>query len=74
MLFSKSPFVSDKAEQFSYVQPFHKVKASVKKGESTVVNLPAKLQGKNVVIEIGSSNIQKFKTFYSSTLKVKYNE
>jgi hypothetical protein len=35
---------------------------------------PESLKGKNVVIEINSEGIQKFKTFYSSTLKVKVNE
>jgi hypothetical protein len=46
----------------------------VEKGKNTVVLLPDNLKGKNMVIEIGSSNIQRFKTFYSSTLKVKVNE
>lgn len=66
--------MSDTAEQFSYVQPFHRLKAQTKRGENTVVPLPAELKGKNVVIEISSSNITKFKTFYSSTLKLKINE
>jgi len=47
---------------------------TAKQGELTKIELPDGLKGKNVVIEINSDDIQKFKTFYSSELKVKFNE
>ena len=36
--------------------------------------MPLDLKGKNVVIEINSDDIQRFKTYYSSELKVRANQ
>lgn len=61
ILFSRSPFIQDQAEQFSYVKPFLVVeKKSAPAGQTTKVSLPEELKGKNVVIEINSEGIQKF--------------
>lgn len=74
ILFSRSPFVKDQAEQFSYVKPFHVFSQATEPTGNTVIALPSELKGKNVVIEINSTDIQKFKTFYSSELDVHIND
>lgn len=43
-------------------------------GGNTSIPLPNALKGKNVVIEINSDDVQKFKTFYASLLKVQLIE
>ena len=69
ILFSRSPFVKDEAKQFSFVKPFMKVEHSGSK-----IPMPAELSGKNVVIEVNSDDLQEFRTFYSSSLKLSINE
>ena len=74
ILFSRSPFIQKEAHQFSYVNPFLKLEQSTVLDQTTTVPLPIALQGKNVVIEINSDDIQEFKSFYSSNLMVEINE
>ena len=57
ILFSRSPFVQDQAEQFSYVKPHTKIVVNTEAGKVTKLSLPADLKGKNVVIEINSDDI-----------------
>ena len=57
ILFSRSPFVQDQAEQFSYVKPFTKLIKDTEVGKITHIPLPDELKGKNVVIEINSDGI-----------------
>jgi hypothetical protein len=47
-----------------------KIEKEALAGAITRIPLPDDLKGRNVVIEINSDEIQKFKTFYSSQLKV----
>lgn len=70
ILFSRSPFVKDQAEQFSYVKPFDILELDSNATGETKVELPSSMHSKNVVIEIDSGDIQMFKTFYSSKLKI----
>lgn len=74
ILFSRSPFVKDQAMQFSYVKPYQVLEQATEAGKLTKIALPKDLQGKNVVMEINSDELQVFKTYYSSQLKVHVNE
>jgi hypothetical protein len=60
ILFSRSPFVQNQAERFSYVKPCLEIKKSTVLGQNTKIALPDELKGKNLVIEINSNDIQKF--------------
>ena len=71
ILFSRSPFVKDEAKQFSFVKPFLKQTHSANLEK---ILMPADLIGKNVVIEVNSDDLQEFRTFYSSELRVQINE
>lgn len=64
ILFSRSPFVKDQTEQFSYVMPFKTIVQQTNNNGDTRIDLPADLKGKNLVIEINSDDIQQFKTFF----------
>lgn len=57
ILFSRSPFVKDQAEQFSYVKPFETLELDSNATGQTKVELPNSVQNKNVVIEIDSGDI-----------------
>lgn len=58
ILFSRSPFVQNEAEKFSYVKPFTELSVkSAAKGEKTVVPLPDSLNHKNVIIEVKSNEM-----------------
>lgn len=82
VLFSRSPFLSDETESFSYVMPFVQTlkdlvpedatEAQLNQFVTNQVELPEKLQGKNVncVIEIAGPGQPKFKTFFKNQLKV----
>ena len=74
ILFSRSPFVKDQAEKFSYVKPYHVLEQNSNNQEEVLVAMPDNLIGKNVVIEINSDDIQKFLIFYSSQLDVQVHE
>ena len=60
ILFSRSPFVQNEAEKFSYVKPFTELSVAATKGDKTVIALPESLNHKNVIIEITSNEIQRF--------------
>ena len=82
LLFSKSPFLTTNAEQFSYVAPFTQVKVEVHPQTATEqqllvtstkkVPLPETLKetNANTVVEINAGEIQKFTSFYQNKLKV----
>jgi len=57
ILFSRSPFVKDQAEKFSYVKPYHVLEQSSNNQEEVLIAMPDNLIGKNVVIEINSDDI-----------------
>jgi hypothetical protein len=76
ILFSRAPFLKDNTESFSYVKPYHTIEqvlvaegadeASMNSTVRKVINIPVKLQNKNMVIEILGQGKQEFKTFYSN--------
>lgn len=74
ILFSRSPFVQNEAETFSYVKPFTELSVAASSGGNTVISLPESLNHKNVIIEIQSNEIQKFLQHYSCDLKVQIQE
>jgi hypothetical protein len=73
ILFSRSPFVQDQTEQFSYVMPFKTIVQQTNNAGDTRIDLPLDLKGKNLVIEINSDDIQQFKTFFQSELNIQIN-
>ena len=56
------------------MQPFETLEVGASSTGETNIALPAKVQNKNVVIEVNSADIQRFKTFYSSKLEVFLDE
>mmetsp|Transcript_11944 Transcript_11944/g.18446 ORF Transcript_11944/g.18446 Transcript_11944/m.18446 type:complete len:147 (-) Transcript_11944:117-557(-) len=70
ILFSRSPFIKDEAKEFSYVQPFFSQTKPSEDKQVVKVPMPEHLKGKNMVIEVGSDEEQRFLTYYSSMLKV----
>lgn len=80
VLFSRQPFVlkgknDEKTSQFSFVSPYEVLTVSAGgKAATTEVPLPERLRGKNLVIEIQSDELQKFKTFFWANLTVQFNE
>ena len=82
LLFSKSPFLTTNAEQFSYVAPFQQVKVEIHPETATEQQLVAtsakkiplpdslKEMNANTVVEINAGEIQKFIPFYQIKLKV----
>ena len=75
VLFSRQPFVKEQTEQFSFVLPQEVLNVPVDSGNTTSnVPIPDKLKGKNLVIEVQSSEIQRFKTFFWADLTVQFNE
>ena len=63
--------MKDEAKQFSFVKPFLK---KTHTSNLASISMPKELLGKNVVIEVNSDDLQEFRTFYSSELKVQVNE
>ena len=78
VLFSRSPFLSDETDKFSYVMPFVQkmhdlVPADVTEAQlnqfvMNKIELPEQLNDKNIncVIEIDGPGQQKFKTFFKN--------
>lgn len=58
ILFSRSPFVQNDIETFSYVEPFQKLPVDAKKDAATVVELPEAVRNTNVIIEVQANGIQ----------------
>ena len=56
------------------MKPSAQVSVSPAAGRLTKVPLPEQLSNKNMVIEISSDKIQRFKTYYSTQMVVKLNE
>jgi len=82
ILFSRSPFLSNQTEAFSYVKPYaeaikqtvpaNATEAQLNQFVTNKVPLPEKLLGKNVnlVVEIAGPGQPKFKTFFKNQLKI----
>ena len=73
VLFSRSPFLTDQTEDFSFVQPTHSMKVALDpKSEEKKVPLPEAYANKNLIIEVHSNatGLKQIVTFFSSSLKV----
>jgi hypothetical protein len=71
VLFSRSPFLMNSTKDFSYVQP-HSLKTLILTNEKQMdaIAIPDEYVTQNVVIEIAGCGIQRFETYYASTLRV----
>lgn len=71
ILFSRTPFLTQSTEDFSYVQPNSLELVNLDpKGREHRVKIPEKYSTKNVVIEVNGAGIQKLATHFSTTMKV----
>ena len=77
ILFSRSPFMKKKTNDFSYVIPNMKKTYEVeeKNSESKLeIDIPEEYVNKNVYIEVSSNKIKEFETYYSSLLQCSFSE
>lgn len=84
ILFSRTPFLKENTEEFSYVKPFFILEKEIhpqniselQLSQHHLLNLdiPEDLKTKNMVIELNAEGKQIFKTYYSSQLKVTFVE
>ena len=75
ILFSRTPFLMQSTEDFSYVQPNLTTTIAVQKGDKLVkIPIPPEFETKNAVIEITADGIKKFHTYFSNSLKVQIIE
>ena len=71
ILFSRTPFLTQNAEDFSFVQPDHtEVIQLDSKAREYKLAINQKYLTKNVVIEVVGSGIQRMVTYFSTSLKV----
>ena len=84
ILFSRTPFLKEKSDEFSYVKPCHIIErelfvsdpnqsidqSQLNQYHKIDVEIPQDLKNKNMVIEINGENKQIFKTYYSTNIKV----
>ncbi len=74
-LFSTSPFAKDYGRQFSYIFPNKTDTLKLQDGEkSLVIDIPAELLSKNVLVEINGSGKNVTRTYYANTMNVKLEE
>lgn len=75
MLFSHTPFLTQNADDFSYVKPNKSelVKLDLK-GKQCVVNIPEQYSKQNILIEVNSGAIQHLVTYFSTSLKLQIFE
>ena len=57
ILFSRSPFVLDQVEEFSFVRPYHVLCHKSQDKREVIIPMPDNILGKNVVIEINSEEL-----------------
>ena len=78
ILFSKTPFISSDAQDFSFVQPFLSEEIALDSNQTTFkFPIPSDLSSRNLVIEISAveaNGIKQMKTYFSATLKVRVIE
>jgi len=77
ILFSRTPFIKSKTDDFSFVQPNYvsqiKLNLSTKQ-ELITFRIPDEFISKNVFIEVSSINKKAFETYFSTSLKVTISE
>ncbi len=78
ILFSKTPFISSDAQDFSFVQPFLSEEISLDSNQTSFkFPIPSDLSSRNLVIEISAieaNGVKQMKTYFSATLKVRVIE
>jgi len=75
ILFSRTPFLTQNAEDFSYVQPNSSETFILDpKMKEFRVKIPEKYSAKNIVIEVNGGGIQKLVTYFSTSLKLQIFE
>ena len=71
LLFSRNPFVTEFAGQFSHIFPNHTHRVTLDSSRpSTTVPLPEELQRKNLLVEVKSSCGNRSLTYYANALLV----
>ncbi len=78
ILYSKTPFISSDAQDFSFVQPFLSEEMALDSNQTTFkFPISSDLASRNLVIEISaieSNGLRQMKTYFSATLKVRVIE
>jgi len=78
IMFSKSPFMSSKSDDFSFVQPYFTEEKELPKGgkESVSFDIPAQLAKHNLVIEVSypAKGLKKSQTYSSANLRARLIE
>ena len=71
LLFSRSPFVTEYSNQFSFIEPNAAQTLSLPSDESTVsITLPGSLHNKNVLVEVSGSGHSQAKPLFSNAMDV----
>ena len=75
ILFSRTPFLTQNTEDFSYVQPRStSIFTMDPKMKEYRITIPAEYSAKNVVIEVSGGGLQKLVTYFSTSLKIQIFE
>eukprot|EP01022_Parablepharisma_sp_SALTPOND_P023502 TRINITY_DN4_c0_g1_i6.p1 TRINITY_DN4_c0_g1~~TRINITY_DN4_c0_g1_i6.p1 ORF type:complete len:2304 (-),score=338.43 TRINITY_DN4_c0_g1_i6:3914-10825(-) len=75
ILFSRTPFLTQNAEDFSYVKPNSSESIALDpKMKEHRIRIPEKYGAKNVVIEVNGGGIQRLVTYFSTSLKLQIFE
>lgn len=75
VLFSRAPFLATNTEDFSYVQPNSSATIPLKPDlKEYKLKIPDKYSTKNIVIEVNGGGLQKFVTYFSTSLKLQVFE
>jgi hypothetical protein len=75
LMFSKSPFITQSADEFSYVKPLKVNTYQLDKfGKSKSVPIDEEYVNSNLIIEVIGSGKQQFISYFSTDLKVTFNE
>lgn len=75
LLFSRNPFVTEFAGQFSHIFPNDSQMVQLPEDKrATVIKLPQSLQNKNVLIEVAAGGETKSVSYYSNSLLVEVSD
>eukprot|EP00347_Sterkiella_histriomuscorum_P022623 403337784 len=89
ILFSRTPFLKENTEEFSYVKPCHVIERDLsnvdlntsidsatylQQPQKIDLEIPENLKNQNMVIEFNGEGMQIFKTYYSTQIKVVIQE
>ncbi|MGB2819658.1 MAG: hypothetical protein WBF17_01655, partial [Phycisphaerae bacterium] len=75
LMFSRQPFVADRGGQFAYIQPNRTQQVKLPADKKTlVIDLPAELQNRNVMVEVVAGGKTRSAAYYSHSLAVQMME